>query len=115
MAQEISREELGEKLDRGDGIVLVDVLGEPYYRHSHLPGAISLPLEEIERAPEALPDKDADIVVYCTSPIRSASQAAARGLATIGYHNVRDYPGGKQDWIQAGLPHEGNHHDKEQN
>ena len=34
---------------------------------------------------------------------------------TIGYHNVRDYPGGKQDWIQAGLPHEGNHHDKEQN
>jgi rhodanese-related sulfurtransferase len=51
----------------------VDVLGEPYYRRSHLPGAISLPLEEIERAPEALPDKDADIVVYCTSPIRSAS------------------------------------------
>lgn len=73
MAQEISREELGEKLDRGDGIVLVDVLGEPYYRRSHLPGAISLPLEEIERAPEALPDKDADIVVCCTSPIRSAS------------------------------------------
>ena len=33
---------------------------------------------------------------------------------TIGYHNVRDYPGGKQDWIQAGLPHEGNHHEKEQ-
>ena len=60
---------VGEKLDRGDGIVLVDVLGEPYYRHSHLPGAISLPLEVIDRAPEALPDKDADIVVYCTSPI----------------------------------------------
>ena len=51
----------------------MDVLGEPYYRRSHLPGVISLPLEEIERAPEALPDKDADIVVYCTSPIRSAS------------------------------------------
>jgi rhodanese-related sulfurtransferase len=47
----------------------VNVLGEPYYRHSHLPGAITLPLEEIERAPERLPDKDADIVVYCMSPI----------------------------------------------
>jgi hypothetical protein len=32
----------------------------------------------------------------------------------MGYHNVRDYPGGKQDGIQAGLPHEGNHHEKEQ-
>ena len=73
MAQEISREELGRSWSGGGGIVLVDVLGEPYYRHPHLPGAISLPLEEIERAPEALPDKDADIVVYCTSPIRSAS------------------------------------------
>jgi hypothetical protein len=64
---------VGGEAGPGDGIVLVDVLGEPYYRRSHLPGAISLPLEEIERAPEALPDKDADIVVYCTSPIRSAS------------------------------------------
>ncbi len=58
-----------EKMDRGDGFVLVDVLGEPYYRHSHLPGAINLSLEEMERAPEVLPDRDAEIVVYCMSPI----------------------------------------------
>ncbi len=47
----------------------MDVMGEPYYRHSHLPGAINLPLEEMERAPEVLPDRDAEIVVYCMSPI----------------------------------------------
>ncbi len=69
VAQEIPREELREKVERGDGFVLVDVLGEQYYRHSHLPGAINLPLEEIERAPDALPDRDADVVVYCMSPI----------------------------------------------
>lgn len=69
VAREISREELREKLDRGDAFVLVDVLGEPYYKHSHLPGAINLPLEEIERAPDVLPDRDAEIVVYCMSPI----------------------------------------------
>jgi rhodanese-related sulfurtransferase len=69
VAGDTSREALKEKIERGDGFVLVDVLGEPYYRYSHLPGAINLPLEEIERAPEVLPDRDAEIVVYCMSPI----------------------------------------------
>ncbi len=31
----------------------------------------------------------------------------------MGYHNVRDYTGGKQDWLSAGLPHEGTHRKKE--
>ncbi len=31
----------------------------------------------------------------------------------MGSHNVRDYTGGKQDWISAGLPYEGTHHEKE--
>ena len=69
MAGTISREELRGELDRGDDLLLVDVLGAEYFRHSHLPGAINLPLEEIERAPQVLPDRGARIVVYCMSPI----------------------------------------------
>lgn len=61
----ITREQLEEKMDRGEDFVLVDTLGEEYYRQSHLPGAINLPLEEIDRAEEVLPDKEAEIVVYC--------------------------------------------------
>ena len=68
VTQNISREELKEKMDRGDEFFLVDTLEEPYYRHSHLPGAINIPLEEIERAPEVIPDKDSEIVVYCMDP-----------------------------------------------
>ena len=65
----ISREELKEKMDRGDALVLVDTTGERYYRHSPLPGAINLPVDELgRRAPELLPEKDADIVVYCIDP-----------------------------------------------
>jgi rhodanese-related sulfurtransferase len=65
----ISREELKEKMDRGDDFVLLDTMGPPYYRHSHLPGAVNLPVDEIrERAPELLPEKDAEIVVYCIDP-----------------------------------------------
>jgi rhodanese-related sulfurtransferase len=65
----ISREELRGKMDRGDDFVLVDTMAEMYYRHSHLPGAINLPVDEVgERASELLPDKDAEIVVYCIDP-----------------------------------------------
>ena len=70
MVKTISREELKDKMDRGgDDVVLVDTLSEKYYRHSHLPGAINLPVDQVgERAPELLPDKDTEIVVYCLDP-----------------------------------------------
>jgi rhodanese-related sulfurtransferase len=69
MVRTISREELKGKMDRGEDFVLVDTMAEVYYRHSHLPGAINLPVDEVgERASELLPDKDAEIVVYCIDP-----------------------------------------------
>jgi len=61
----ITCEELKEKMDRGDAFRLVDTLGTEVYAESHLPGAINLPLEYIDRAGEVLPDKSAEIVVYC--------------------------------------------------
>lgn len=64
----ISREELREKIERGDEFALVDTLDEPFYRHSHLPGAINIPLDEIERAKKEIPDKETEIVVYCMDP-----------------------------------------------
>ena len=65
----ISREELKEKMEGAEGLILVDTMAEMYYRHSHLPGAINLPAEQVgERAPDLLPDKDAEIVVYCIDP-----------------------------------------------
>ena len=57
------------KMDREEDFVLVDTMAEKYYRHSHLPGAVNLPADQVRRrAPELLPDKDADIVVYCINP-----------------------------------------------
>jgi len=60
-----TREQLEVKMDRGNDFFLVDTLREEYYQQSHLPGAINLPLEKIDRAEEVLPDKEAEIVVYC--------------------------------------------------
>jgi rhodanese-related sulfurtransferase len=109
----ISREELKEKIDRKDRFVLVETLPANYYNHDHLPGAINLPPDQIAQlAPKVLPDKTAEIIVYCARLTWNASENAARELAAMGYTNIRDYAEGKQGWIEAGLPtegHNGNH------
>lgn len=61
----ISREELYEKIQRGDALHLFEVLPRMYWRKHHLPGAQSLPLEQVATMPTLVPDKAAEIIVYC--------------------------------------------------
>lgn len=62
----ISRDELKQKIDRGDDFTLVETLPQFMYNQRHLPGAINLPPNEVQqRAASVLPDKNAEIVVYC--------------------------------------------------
>ena len=69
MPKTISRDELKAKIDRRDNFVLVETLPATAYHHSHLPGAINLPPESVTSlASQVLPDKNAEIVVYCASP-----------------------------------------------
>ena len=69
MVKTISRNELKEKIDRGDNFVLVETLAQVAYEHAHLPGAINMPPDQFRQlAAVLLPDKNADIVVYCASP-----------------------------------------------
>lgn len=66
--QTITREELKEKMDRAEDFILVEALPERFYWRAHLPGAVNLPSGQVtELAPKLLPDKEADIVVYCGS------------------------------------------------
>jgi rhodanese-related sulfurtransferase len=66
----ISREKLKHKIDENKGsFLLVETLGQAAYDHEHLPGAINLPPDRIsELAPAVLPDKNAEIIVYCSKP-----------------------------------------------
>lgn len=69
MPATISREELKVKIDRKDDFRLVETLAPHAYHMAHLPGAINLPPNRVaELAPQVLPDKSAEIVVYCASP-----------------------------------------------
>ena len=101
----ISRSELKEKIDRGDDFELVEVLSREQFEDFHLPGAVNIPGDELrEKAPRMLPDRDREIVVYCANPSCEASPRAAELLTQMGYTDVKDYPGGKEDWKEADLP-----------
>ena len=66
MIATITRNELKMKIDRRESFMLVETLPAAAYHHAHLPGAINLPPDQLTQlAPTLLPDKTADIVVYC--------------------------------------------------
>lgn len=105
MAPRIDREELKARIDRAERMTIVEALPEMYYRRAHLPGAINIPAERVpELAPLLLPDRDAEIVVYCANLSCPSSELVTRALLGLGYTNVREYAEGKQDWIEAGYP-----------
>ena len=90
--ERISREELKANLDRGEDVVLVEALGEAGYDEAHLLGAINIPYDRVdELAPSMLPDKGAQIVVYCSNGPCKNSGIASDILARLGYEDVRDY------------------------
>jgi rhodanese-related sulfurtransferase len=65
----ITKEELKQKIDRGDRFYLVETLEESKFAEAHLPGALNLPPDKLqELAPAILPDTAAEVVVYCSTP-----------------------------------------------
>jgi rhodanese-related sulfurtransferase len=98
----ISLAELERGIDAGK-LVLVEALPEPHYARGHLPGAVLLPLDALGKdAARVLPERDADIVVYCTGPTCANSDTAGRALRAMGYEQVRVFKGGKTEWTEAG-------------
>jgi len=104
VTRDISRQELQSKLTSRTPLVLLEALPAAYYERGHLPGARNLPHDQVRAMAAAIvPEKDAEIVVYCASPTCRNSHIAADVLSGLGYRNVRVFPGGKQEWEEAGL------------
>ncbi len=86
-----------------DGTVTVlDVRPVEEYRAGHIPGAMSVPLQELEFMLARLP-KDQEIVAYCRGPYCVLSVQAVELLSEKGFHAVR-LEEGVQDWRAMGLP-----------
>lgn len=95
VVEKISAEEAKKRMEAG-GVTIVDVRTPEEYADGYIPDAVNVPNEAIgTEMPEALPDKEAKLLVYCRSGRRSAE--AAEKLAKIGYEHVADF-GGIMDW-----------------
>jgi len=107
MTPTVTRAELEHLLAEDHDVVLVDALPQSYYTQMHLPGAINLVESEVnDLAAELLPHRDRTIVTYCSNHACQNSKAVARRLEALGYTDVRTYPAGIQDWVEAGNPTE---------
>ena len=99
---EISREEIQRRL-HDPSLILVHTLPADSYAAGHIPGALSLPAADVTaHAHEVLPDRAAEIAVYCGSFTCPVAEQAASLLRELGYTNVRHYRGGLADWTASG-------------
>ena len=99
--EQLSAEELAERLERGDVIVL-DVRPETEFRAGHIAGARSAPLPALSGLAGRLP-KQREVVAYCRGPYCVYADDAVRELHRRG-HRARRLEDGYPEWKRAGLP-----------
>jgi rhodanese-related sulfurtransferase len=98
--EHIDRETLFRRIKAGEA-VLIDVRPPAEFNAGHLPGAISVPLEELEKRLRTLP-RDREIIAYCRGPYCMLAVEAVRLLERRG-RKARRYEDGVAEWRAAGL------------
>ena len=94
--EQISQKEAARIMAEESGFIILDVRTEAEFQSGHIPGAICIPNESIDRTPPSdLPDFNQTILVYCRSGNRS--KQAARKLADMGYSRILEF-GGINTW-----------------
>lgn len=101
--RETTPEQVRQKQEAGESFHLVDVREDNEWQKGRAAGARHLSKGIIERDIEkAVPDHDAEIILYCGGGYRSA--LAADALRQMGYTNVISMDGGWKRWRELGYP-----------
>lgn len=99
----VSWDEVAGRLP-GDDVVIVDVRPALEYAAGHIPGAISIPIDELLHRLSELPtDRDTEIIVYCRGQYCLFAHDAVRTLTDAGLRAVR-LDDGIVEWRQAHRP-----------
>lgn len=97
--KKVSAEQAAEIMKSQSGYIILDVRTPEEYKGGHIPKAVNVPNEAIQKdPPKELTDKKQLILVYCRSGRRS--KEAAQKLVAMGYKNIVDF-GGIMDWKGA--------------
>jgi rhodanese-related sulfurtransferase len=105
--KKITVKELKEKIDSDEKFKLVDVLSKNSFDGQHIPKSINITGDELdEKAQKELPDKNEEIIVYCSSKTCGASPNIGIKLEEMGYTNVVHFEEGLAGWQDAGYKFE---------
>ena len=103
LAAELGPHNVKRLLDQEAGrLVILDVRSREGYAAGHLPGAVSIPFEELPARLRELP-KQKDIITYCWNVTCLLCTKAAYVLASKGYR-AKEMIGGIAEWEKAGFP-----------
>ncbi len=83
--------------------IFLDLRPRSAFARTHIPGAISIPAEELESRYLDLPN-DKTIITYCDCPLEETSAQAALFLRTHRFPSATALRGGIEGWIQSGYP-----------
>jgi hydroxyacylglutathione hydrolase len=100
---QVAVSELQARLAEGDGLQVVDVRRPAEYGSGHVPGAVSIPLDGLDRNLGRL-DSSRPTAVICASGYRSS--AATSLLRRHGFEVIFNVVGGTGAWLAAGYPAE---------
>lgn len=98
---QVTREELLERVSAGSATV-IDVRPAEEYATGHIPGAVSIPLDQLDTRLAELP-ADAEIVAYCRGANCVLAHDAVRLLSARG-RAARRLADGMLEWRVAALP-----------
>jgi rhodanese-related sulfurtransferase/DNA-binding MarR family transcriptional regulator len=98
----VTREDLRRRLAAGEDLLILDVRPRDEFWAAHLPGAISIPIDELQRRLDQLP-RDRDVVAYCRGPYCAFASEAVAVLRSQGFQ-ARRLEDGLPEWAASGLP-----------
>ena len=104
--REVSIDETQARLRANPDAHLIDIREDSEWANGHAAGAEHIGKGVIERdIEEKVPQKDAELILYCGGGFRSI--LAADALQKMGYTNVASMAGGWREWRDSGAPVEG--------
>ncbi len=105
---DVSPQKLKEEVTGGKSVTIVDLQEAHAYAHSHIPGAVNVPMEGFEKGyADVVKDKDSIVVLYGEYDELGKGSKAGEVLQAAGYEKVGHVVGGLRGWQEAGYPTEG--------
>ncbi|KFZ40227.1 hypothetical protein JS81_08970 [Thermoactinomyces sp. Gus2-1] len=94
----MSPDDLKKVMENNHNILIIDVREKREYESGHIPGAVHVPLRQLERLKKEADQQEngGGVYIYCRSGSRSA--IAVRELRKLGYRNVYFLRGGLINW-----------------